>query len=132
MTSLDEPPDRGGKVLQCQDPVVVAENGAVALECIARQRPTIIISDVEMPKMTGYELCSAVKGDPELRSIPFILLSTLSEPQDIIKGLHCGAESVESSNAEYPYPHHTHRPGSARLLPHRGHHRHHRRLGAQR
>ena len=74
-------------------PVIVAENGALALDCIARQRPTIIISDVEMPKMTGYELCSAVKGDPELRSIPFILLSTLSEPQDIIKGLHCGADN---------------------------------------
>jgi sigma-B regulation protein RsbU (phosphoserine phosphatase) len=46
-----------------------------------------------MPEMTGYELCSAVKEDPELRAIPFILLSTLSEPRDIIRGLHCGADN---------------------------------------
>jgi sigma-B regulation protein RsbU (phosphoserine phosphatase) len=73
--------------------VILAENGALALTCIGRQRPTLIISDVEMPEMTGYELCRAVKNDPQLRSIPFILLSTLSEPQDIIKGLHCGADN---------------------------------------
>ena len=55
--------------------------------------PDLVISDIEMPHMTGYELCSAVKGDPQLRSIPFILLSTLADAQDIIKGLHCGADS---------------------------------------
>ncbi|NIM63496.1 MAG: hybrid sensor histidine kinase/response regulator, partial [Acidobacteria bacterium] len=38
-------------------------------------------------------LCKALKEDPELRTIPFILLSTLSEPQDIIRGLHCGADN---------------------------------------
>jgi sigma-B regulation protein RsbU (phosphoserine phosphatase) len=43
--------------------------------------------------MTGYELCRAVKEDPSLRTIPFILLSTLSEPEDIIRGLHCGADN---------------------------------------
>jgi serine phosphatase RsbU (regulator of sigma subunit)/AmiR/NasT family two-component response regulator len=73
--------------------VRVAENGAVALASIREQRPTVVISDIEMPEMTGYELCRAVKDDPELRTIPFILLSTLSEPQDIIRGLHCGADN---------------------------------------
>ena len=73
--------------------VRAAEDGEVALESIREQRPTIVISDIEMPKMTGYELCSAVKSDASLRNIPFILLSTLSEPQDIIRGLHCGADN---------------------------------------
>ena len=73
--------------------VRLAENGAVALESIRKEPPNVVISDIEMPKMTGYELCSAVKEDPELRTIPFILLSTLSEPQDIIRGLHCGADN---------------------------------------
>ena len=73
--------------------VRVAENGAVALEEIRQRRPTLVISDIEMPRMSGYELCSAVKGDRELRTIPFILLSTLSAPEDIIKGLHCGADN---------------------------------------
>ncbi|MHC4102660.1 MAG: PP2C family protein-serine/threonine phosphatase [Planctomycetota bacterium] len=73
--------------------VRLAENGAVALQSIRQDRPTLVISDIEMPEMTGYELCSAMKEDPELRTIPFILLSPLSEPQDIIRGLHCGADN---------------------------------------
>ena len=81
------------KLVDAGFPVRLAENGAVALESIRKERPTVVISDIEMPEMTGYELCSAVKEDPELRTIPFILLSTLSEPQDIIRGLHCGADN---------------------------------------
>ena len=73
--------------------VRVADNGALGLDKIREQRPTLVVSDIEMPTMTGYELCSAVKSDPDLRTIPFILLSTLSDPQDIIKGLHCGADN---------------------------------------
>lgn len=73
--------------------VRVAENGAIGLEKIREQRPTIVISDIEMPTMTGYELCKAIKSDPDLKTIPVILLSTLSEPQDIIEGLHCGADN---------------------------------------
>ncbi len=73
--------------------VHIAENGATALEMLRKQRPTLIISDIEMPKMNGYELCGAVKDDAELRTIPVILLSTLSEPQDIIQGLQCGADN---------------------------------------
>ncbi len=73
--------------------VRTAEDGQIGLEMIRQERPTLVISDIEMPKMTGYELCSAVKSDPQLRTIPFILLSTLSDAQDIIKGLHCGADN---------------------------------------
>jgi sigma-B regulation protein RsbU (phosphoserine phosphatase) len=73
--------------------VRVAENGQIGLEMIRQQRPTLVVSDIEMPLMTGYELCRAVKNDPELRTVPFILLSTLSDAQDIIKGLHCGADN---------------------------------------
>ena len=43
--------------------------------------------------MTGYEFCKAVKQDSELRKIPFVLLSTLSDPLDIIKGLDAGADN---------------------------------------
>ena len=73
--------------------VRVAENGQIGLEMIRERRPDLVISDIEMPKMTGYELCSAVKSDEQLRRIPFILLSTLADAQDIIKGLHCGADN---------------------------------------
>jgi len=73
--------------------VRVAEDGEAALEHIRNERPTIVVSDIEMPRMTGYELCRTVKTDAELKTIPFILLSTLSDPLDIIRGLHCGADN---------------------------------------
>jgi sigma-B regulation protein RsbU (phosphoserine phosphatase) len=81
------------KLLAAGYEVRTAENGRIGLEMIRQQRPTLVISDIEMPAMTGYELCSAVKHDAQLRTIPFILLSTLSDAQDIIKGLHCGADN---------------------------------------
>lgn len=67
--------------------VMSAPNGRLALEAARRHRPALIISDVVMPEMTGYELCSAVKGDARLSDIPVILVTTLSDPQDVIRGL---------------------------------------------
>ncbi len=73
--------------------VRVGRDGAEALQLAREHRPDIIVSDIEMPIMTGHELCRAIKSDEELRSVPLILLSTLSEPQDIIRGLDCGADN---------------------------------------
>jgi sigma-B regulation protein RsbU (phosphoserine phosphatase) len=70
-----------------------AENGADALALLRERRPDIVLSDIEMPVMTGYEFCKAVKTDAALRTIPFILLSTLSDPIDIIRGLDAGADN---------------------------------------
>ncbi len=83
--------------------VRAAPNGAEALELIKQQPPTIIISDIEMPEMTGYELCQAVKSDPQLKQIPLILLSTLSNPADIIAGLHAGADNYVTKPYESKY-----------------------------
>ncbi|MFM7291085.1 MAG: SpoIIE family protein phosphatase [Planctomycetia bacterium] len=69
------------------------ETGADALALARERRPDIIVSDIEMPVMTGYEFCKAVKTDPALRSVPFILLSTLADPIDIIRGLDSGADN---------------------------------------
>ena len=65
--------------------------------------PTIIISDIEMPEMNGYELCRRVKTDPQLRRIPLILLSTLSAPDDIIAGLHAGADNYVTKPYQADY-----------------------------
>jgi sigma-B regulation protein RsbU (phosphoserine phosphatase) len=70
-----------------------AENGSDALGLARQRRPDIIISDIEMPVMTGYEFCKAAKTDPALRGVPFILLSTLADPIDIIRGLDAGADN---------------------------------------
>ncbi len=82
-----------GKLEQAGYQTVIAENGAVALERIRQQRPDLVITDIEMPEMTGYELCHAIKTDAAFRSIPVILLSTLSDPQDVIEGLRSGADN---------------------------------------
>lgn len=73
--------------------VSVAGDGAAALDLARDQKPDIIISDIEMPRMTGYEFCRAVKEDPGLKDVPVILLSTLSDPLDIIRGLDAGADN---------------------------------------
>lgn len=77
--------------------------GAEALELIRQDPPDLIISDIEMPEMTGYELCRTVKQDPQLRKIPLILLSTLSSPEDIIEGLQAGADNYVTKPYEADY-----------------------------
>jgi len=74
-------------------PVTVADNGALALAAARQQKPTLIISDVVMPEMDGYELCRQVKSDPDLADVPVILVTTLSDPRDVILGLECRADN---------------------------------------
>lgn len=69
------------------------ENVSKALEYMKTKTPTIIISDILMPEINGFEFCSRIKKNPQYKDIPLILLTTLSDPQDIIKGLECGADN---------------------------------------
>ena len=73
--------------------VTVAANGKQALDAARARKPTLIISDVIMPEMDGYELSRQVKADPGLGNIPVILVTTLSDPQDVIRGLECRADN---------------------------------------
>ena len=73
--------------------VTIAANGKLALEAAQAQKPALLISDVMMPEMGGYELCKAIKSDEELKDIPVILVTTLTDPQDVIRGLECGADN---------------------------------------
>ena len=73
--------------------VTTAADGALALEAARASRPALIVSDVMMPEMTGYELCRRIKSDPDLQAIPVVLVTTLSDPQDVIRGLECGADN---------------------------------------
>jgi two-component system cell cycle response regulator len=73
--------------------VYKTKNGKEALEYLNDHEPAIIISDIIMPEMNGYELCKKVKSDERLRTIPVMLLTMLSEPEDVIKGLESGADN---------------------------------------
>ncbi len=73
--------------------VVVAENGCEAFERAHAERPDLIILDVMLPKMDGYELCSLFKSDISLMDIPVILLTARSQKEDIEIGMAAGADS---------------------------------------
>ncbi len=73
--------------------VGVAGNGRLALEMAPQFRPAVIISDVVMPEMDGYELSRRIKADAEFHDIPIILVTTMADPQDVIRGLECGADN---------------------------------------
>ena len=73
-------------------PVVTARNGHEALDCIDRERPALIITDILMPKMDGYALAHAIRKDPRTRQIPIIFLSaTYVTPEDKKFALSLGA-----------------------------------------
>jgi serine phosphatase RsbU (regulator of sigma subunit)/CheY-like chemotaxis protein len=73
--------------------VFTATNGKDALKMLRMLPPTLIITDINMPQMDGYELCRRVKDDPALRRLPVILLTSLADPKDILRGLECGADN---------------------------------------
>lgn len=73
--------------------VTPTSNGRQALEMARTRRPTLIISDILMPEMDGYQLCQQIKSDPQLNKLPVILVTTLADPQDVIRGLESRADN---------------------------------------
>src|SRR6058998_1522956 len=62
----------------------VAANGRLALAALRERKPGLVLSDVVMPEMDGYALCHAIKADPQLRDTPVILVTSLTDPRDIV------------------------------------------------
>jgi signal transduction histidine kinase/PleD family two-component response regulator len=73
--------------------VVVTGNGRQALDWLSDHMPSLVISDIIMPEMNGYELCEKIKSEERTENIPVILLTALSDPDEVIDGLSCGADS---------------------------------------
>ncbi|MDD5030544.1 MAG: response regulator, partial [Rhodoferax sp.] len=73
--------------------VTVAYNGKEGLQAALAHRPAMVMSDINMPVMNGYQLCHALKYDKEMWNIPLILLTVLSEPKDIIEAINSGADA---------------------------------------
>lgn len=72
--------------------ITTATNGAIAWEIIKEHNPDIILSDIMMPQMDGFELCRLVKSTYETSHIPVVLLTALSEKTEQLKGLGLGAD----------------------------------------
>lgn len=73
--------------------VAAARNGQEALAALAADPPELVISDIVMPEMDGYAFCHRIKHDERYKNIPVILLTSLNDPIDVIKGLECGADN---------------------------------------
>lgn len=72
--------------------VLCAYSGAEALEIARAEKPDIILLDVMMPEMDGFEVCRIIKADPELEHIPVVMVTALSDPSDRVNGLSAGAD----------------------------------------
>ena len=72
--------------------VIATSNGEEALHKASEINPDIILMDVQMPRMTGYDACRAMKADPLLKNIPVVFLSAKGQDSEIQTGLEAGAE----------------------------------------
>ena len=72
--------------------VVATSNGEEALHKASEMVPDIILMDVRMPRMTGYDACRAMKADPLLKNIHVVFLSSKGQDSEIQTGLEAGAE----------------------------------------
>ncbi|MBZ0231204.1 MAG: response regulator [Deltaproteobacteria bacterium] len=73
--------------------VATAENGKVALDKARAQKPALVVSDYEMPVMTGFELVHALRRDPELRQVPVIMLTARDSKRDMAQMRAAGASA---------------------------------------
>lgn len=73
--------------------IYTAHDGKEALELIRQRMPNVVVSDIMMPRMNGFELCKTIKTDLELSSIPVILLTSRSDPKNQDMGYKMGADS---------------------------------------
>jgi CheY-like chemotaxis protein len=72
--------------------VAAASNGEEAVQMAPKENPDLILMDVRMPRMTGYEACRVIKANPKLKDIPIVFLSAKGQESEIQTGLEVGAE----------------------------------------
>ena len=71
---------------------VAAYDGQEAMDCVRKQAPDLILLDVMMPKMSGFEVCKRLKKDPKTSDIPIIMVTALNELGDIERGIDSGTD----------------------------------------
>ncbi len=72
--------------------VLLASDGQTAVDVATKELPELIVLDVMLPKMDGFEVCERLKNDPQTKKIPIIMLTAKGEEEDVIKGLEVGAD----------------------------------------
>ncbi|MFP3036287.1 MAG: PleD family two-component system response regulator [Wolbachia sp.] len=72
--------------------VIVAHDGKEAIDLVAKQQPDIILLDIMMPKINGFEVCKSLKSDPLTTHIPIIMVTALHDTHDRVQGINAGAD----------------------------------------
>src|SRR6266851_5943048 len=72
--------------------VSTARDGFEALAKIAAEKPDLVLLDVMMPRLDGFEVCRRIKADPTMADIPVIMVTALSDVDDLVRGFDAGAE----------------------------------------
>ena len=76
--------------------VITATNGLEAMETVASESPDLILLDIMMPKMSGFEVCKRLKNDPKTRDILIVMVTALNETGDIERAAECGTDDYLS------------------------------------
>lgn len=71
--------------------VIVAQDGAEAVRILKQEKPDLILLDIILPKMSGFEVMEAMKSDPTLQSAPVVVVSNLGQDSDVERGQNLGA-----------------------------------------
>jgi len=79
--------------------VTYADNGEQALNVIKREKPELIVLDLMLPGLSGFEICKLVRKDPKTKSIPIVMLTAKSEENDMAAGLDLGADDYITNKA---------------------------------
>ncbi len=76
--------------------VVTATNGLEALKMVEEESPALILLDIMMPKMSGFEVCKRIKSDPTTRDILVVMVTALNETGDVERAAECGTDDFLS------------------------------------
>ncbi len=79
---------------------IAAGNGIEALEMVEQHKPDLILLDIMMPKMSGFEVCRHLKSNPETRDILVIMITALNETGDIERATECGTDDYLTKPVE--------------------------------
>ena len=73
--------------------VIITGDGMAGIKVLEKRRPDIVLLDVVMPKIDGFNVLKIIKKNPELKEIPIVLLTNLSQKENVEKGFELGADS---------------------------------------
>ena len=82
--------------------VITASSGKQGLEIIERERPDLVLLDVVMPEMSGYEVCRKIRAMPETAVLPVVMVTALDPGQERVKGIEAGADDFLSKPINQP------------------------------